>query len=170
MRSNLVSENGMTRGWHTDLGRREFVYHAQQQILALATTPGMTQSLASHIANMNVFLEDALSDDAIDPFTNPVMPLTPDLGNLPDIDQITRNASASQQGRESLTKHILEQDYLTKLVPLVEMAEDLEDAPSLHRLSNIMKTLILLNDNQIIEQMVSDTVILGVVGALECRS
>ena len=82
---------------------------------------------------------------------------------------MTRNASTSVPGRESLTKFILEQDYLTKLVPLVEMAEDLEDLQGLHRLSNIMKMLILLNDTQIIEQMVSDTVVFGVVGALECE-
>lgn len=118
---------------------------------------------------MEILLDDALSDDALEPFSSPVLLPVPGLGNLADIDQMTRNASASMQGRESLTKFILEQDYLTKLVPLIEMAEDLEDLQGLHRLSNIMKMLILLNDTQIIEQMVSDTVVFGVVGALECE-
>jgi protein phosphatase-4 regulatory subunit 3 len=39
----------------------------------------------------------------------------------------------------------------------------------LHRLCNIMKSLILLNDNTIIETVVADQIILGVVGALECK-
>ena len=114
------------------------------------------------------FADDALSDDAIDGFPNPVMLPPPELGSLPEIDTTIRQASSSQQGRESLTKFLLAEDYVRKLVPLVEMAEDLEDLPDLHRLSNIMKMLILLNDTQIIELMVSDGIVLGVVGALEC--
>jgi protein phosphatase-4 regulatory subunit 3 len=47
------------------------------------------------------------------------------------------------------------------------MAEDMEDLPSLHRLCNIMKTLILLNESSIMDLVVSDELILGVVGALE---
>jgi len=50
------------------------------------------------------------------------------------------------------------------------MAEDLESLEDLHHLCNIMKMLILLNDTQIIEHVVSDGVVLGVVGALECKS
>jgi protein phosphatase-4 regulatory subunit 3 len=38
----------------------------------------------------------------------------------------------------------------------------------LHLLCNIMKSLILLNDNTIIEQVVMDQNVIGVVGALEC--
>jgi protein phosphatase-4 regulatory subunit 3 len=47
------------------------------------------------------------------------------------------------------------------------MAEDMEDLASLHRLCNIMKTMILLNDTAIIELAVTDDLVLGVVGALE---
>lgn len=78
-----------------------------------------------------------------------------------------RSLVNTQGGRESLTKFILREDYIRKLIPLVEMAEDMEDLGSLHRLCNIMKTLILLNDTAIIERAVNDDVVLGVVGALE---
>ena len=50
-----------------------------------------------------------------------------------------------------------------------EMAEDLESASDLHRLCSIMKMLILLNDTSIIEYVVNDEIVLGVVGALECK-
>ena len=80
-----------------------------------------------------------------------------------------RVASANQPGRDSLSKFVISEDYVPKLIPLVSVAEDLESLPDLHRLCNIMKTLILLNDTAIIEYVVMDNVILGVVGALECK-
>lgn len=78
-----------------------------------------------------------------------------------------RNLGNTQTGRDALAKFIISEDYIPKLTPLVEMAEDLESLPDLHRLCNIMKTLILLNDTAIIEYAVTDDMILGVVGALE---
>lgn len=78
-----------------------------------------------------------------------------------------RGIQLTDQGRDALTKYVLTEDYIQKLVPLVEMAEDMEDLASLHRLCNIMKTMILLNDTTILELAVSDSVVMGVVGALE---
>ena len=114
-------------------------------------------------------IDDALSDDAMETFTSSqvLLPL-PGLPNLPDIDQIIRGASATQAGREALSKFLIGEDYIHRLVRLVPIAESQEALADLHRLSNIMKMLILLNDTQIIEHMVSEPVVLGVVGALEC--
>ena len=116
-----------------------------------------------------VCTDDALSDDAMDSFPNPVMLPYPELGNLGEIDQMMRVASSSPQGRDSLSKFVISEDYISKLVPLVETAEDLEGLSELHHLSNLMKMLILLNDTHLIEIMVNDANILGVVGALECK-
>jgi protein phosphatase-4 regulatory subunit 3 len=93
----------------------------------------------------------------------------PELGNLAEIEQSVRSASLSQVGRDALGKFVLSDNYIDKLIPLVETAEDLESLPDLHRLCNIMKSLILLNDNVIIEHVVTDPIIIGVVGALECK-
>lgn len=100
---------------------------------------------------------------------NPILLPNPDLTNLVEIENIMRAASATAAGRDALAKFIMatESLYIPKLVPLVDMAEDLEDIDDLHKLCNIMKTLILLNDTSIIEFVVSDQAILGVVGALE---
>lgn len=111
--------------------------------------------------------DDALSDDALDSFNTIMLP-PPEMGNLPDIEHMMRAASVSQAGRDALSKFIIRDDYVPKLVPLVTVAEDLESLTDLHRLCNIMKSLILLNDNTIIETVVADDIILGVVGALEC--
>ena len=78
-----------------------------------------------------------------------------------------RGLHNTQHGRDALTKYVISEDYIQKLIPLVDMAEDMEDLGSLHRLCNIMKTMILLNDTSIIEQAVTDDLVLGVVGALE---
>ncbi|KAF2084093.1 DUF625-domain-containing protein [Saccharata proteae CBS 121410] len=110
--------------------------------------------------------DDGLSDDVMDNM-HPIMLPAPELGNLPDIENMMRSANNTPQGRDALAKFIVSADYIAKLVPLVEMAEDLESLEDLHRLCNIMKTLILLNDTAIIEYVVADEVIIGVVGALE---
>jgi protein phosphatase-4 regulatory subunit 3 len=118
------------------------------------------------VSRADNLLDDALSDD-LDSYQSIVLP-SPDLGHLTEIEQITRAASMTQAGRDALSKFIIRDEYIAKLVPLVSMAEDLESLIDLHRLCNIMKSLILLNDNTIIETVVADHVILGVVGALEC--
>ncbi|KAF2638493.1 DUF625-domain-containing protein [Massarina eburnea CBS 473.64] len=110
--------------------------------------------------------DDGLSDD-IDSAASPIMLPNPDLGNLHEIENHMRAANSTPGGREALAKFVLAHEYIPKLIPLVEMAEDLESASDLHRLCSIMKMLILLNDTAIIEYVVTDDVVLGVVGALE---
>lgn len=109
--------------------------------------------------------DDGLSDD-IDP-PNPILLPEPNLGNLHEIENHMRAANSTPGGREALAKFILAHNYIPRLIPLVESAEDLESASDLHRLCSIMKLLILLNDTAIIEYVVSDNIVLGVVGALE---
>ncbi|KAM0294790.1 hypothetical protein ACHAO9_001227 [Fusarium lateritium] len=111
--------------------------------------------------------DDGLSDDlAID--VPPAINLpSAELGNLGDIESTMRMMSTTANGRDALAKAIMAEDFIGKIVPLVEMAEDLESLQDLHRLCNIMKTVILLNDTSIIEHAVSDECVLGVVGALE---
>ncbi|KAK3318415.1 component of IIS longevity pathway SMK-1-domain-containing protein [Apodospora peruviana] len=111
--------------------------------------------------------DDGLSDDlAIDmPATIQLPPA--ELASLPDMDMAMRQMSQSPNGRDALAKAIMTEDYISKLIPLVDMAEDLESLQDLHRLCNIMKTILLLNDTSIIEHAVSDECVIGVVGALE---
>ncbi|WEW56424.1 Platinum sensitivity protein [Emydomyces testavorans] len=127
----------------------EFVRHVQQHFMGLS----------GH--------DDGLSDDALDTLSNPIMLPPPELANLVEIENSMRAASTTQAGRDAISKFVIRDDYILKLLPLVSVAEDLESLSDLHRLCNIMKSLILLNDNTIIELVVSDHVISGVVGALE---
>lgn len=113
--------------------------------------------------------DDALSDDAMDNFANPLSLPEAKLVNLDEIASIMRTVITTPQGRDSLSKLVITEDYIRKLVPLVRDAEDLESLEDLHHLCNIMKILVLLNDTQIIEYVVSDEIVMGVVGALECE-
>ncbi|KAF2277944.1 DUF625-domain-containing protein [Westerdykella ornata] len=110
--------------------------------------------------------DDGLSDEN-DQHEGSIMLPMPDLGNLAEVENHMRAANQTPAGREALAKFVLSENYISKLIPLVEMAEDLESIDDLHRLCSIMKILILLNDNAIVEYVVTDDVILGVVGALE---
>ncbi|KLU82722.1 hypothetical protein MAPG_01791 [Magnaporthiopsis poae ATCC 64411] len=111
--------------------------------------------------------EDSLSDDLALELPNPISLPPPELSSLPELEQSIRIMNSSATGREALTKCIIMEDYISRLASLVEMAEDLESLPDLHRLCNIMKSILLLNDTGIIEHAVSDECVLGVVGALE---
>ena len=97
------------------------------------------------------------------------MPPIPELSNLPEIEHVIGTTSQSAQGRDMLTKFLLGEDFIRKLLPLIEMAEDLQALQELHRLNKIMKMFILLNDNQIVEYMVSEEMVMGVLAALECK-
>lgn len=115
------------------------------------------------------YTDDALSDDAMDSFANPLVLPSAELRNLEEIEHTMRGAVSTPQGRDALSKVVISDDYIRKLIPLVGMAEDLESIEDLHHLCNVMKMLILLNDTQIIEHVVSDGIVDGVVGALECE-
>ncbi|KAL9050579.1 MAG: hypothetical protein Q9162_006537 [Coniocarpon cinnabarinum] len=105
-----------------------------------------------------------------DPDEMPPSPLSlppPTLSHLNQIEDVMRRANQTQMGRDSMSKMIVNEDYIPRLTSLVSEAEDLESLPDLHRICNIMKMLILFNDTQIIEYVVRDEVVLGVVSALE---
>ncbi|RPB05173.1 DUF625-domain-containing protein [Choiromyces venosus 120613-1] len=127
----------------------EFVSHVQSHLLSISGA------------------DEILSDDANDTLIGSVMLPSPELGNLTEIEAMIRSASSTAQARDSLGKFVLSEDFIRKLIPLLEMAEDLESLENLHRLCNIMKMIILLNDTLIIEHIVTDEVIFGVVGILE---
>ncbi|KAM3447335.1 hypothetical protein MY3296_008805 [Beauveria thailandica] len=144
-----------------------FVNNIQQTFHNTLAGAGTPQDSAAFVPPANL-PDDALSDDlTVDLPQHHVNLPAAELGNLNDIDTGMRIMSTTANGRDALAKFIMAEGYIGKLIPLVEMAEDLESLPDLHRLCNIMKSIILLNDTTIIEHAVSDENVLGVVGALE---
>ncbi|CAG8561644.1 31601_t:CDS:10 [Gigaspora margarita] len=90
----------------------------------------------------------------------------PTLSNLEEIELIIKVSSRSIYEREKLAAFVT-QGYIAKLLPLLSTCEDLEDLKDLHRLCNIMKGIIMLQDSEIYEYILRDDVIMQVVGMLE---
>ncbi|KAM3582046.1 Platinum sensitivity protein [Umbelopsis sp. WA50703] len=90
----------------------------------------------------------------------------PEISNLNKIEAIIKDCVTLDQ-KERLSSFVIMENYIDSLLPVFETCEDLEDLDGLHVLHNIMKSIILLNDNNIIEHVIKDEIILGVVGILE---
>ncbi|KAI0447710.1 component of IIS longevity pathway SMK-1-domain-containing protein [Xylaria telfairii] len=166
---------------------KEDGFHKQQETLIVWTEPtnGVDMALSFQEAEGNSLIvyssstipqitkvrttayDDSLSDDLAMDVTNPISLPEVSMANLADIESQMRMMSSSVNGRDALTKYVVAENYIDKLIPIVSDAEDLESLADLHRLCNIMKIIILLNDTFIIEHAVSDACVIGVVGALE---
>ncbi|KAK9234802.1 component of IIS longevity pathway SMK-1-domain-containing protein [Lipomyces kononenkoae] len=161
---------------------KEVQYQKQQDTLIVWTDPDETDLALSFQegegcaaiwefiteVQRHLGLDDNQSEDAIDIHNGAItLPLEPTLGSLHDIERSLTIASHTQFGRDSITRDVQDMDYIGKLIPLLSMAEDLESLPDLHALCRIMKLIILMNDNAILEQILLDDYIVGVVGILE---
>ncbi|KAK6336265.1 Platinum sensitivity protein [Orbilia brochopaga] len=145
-------------------------YQKQQETLIVWTEPNGTDMALS-------FQEPegcAAIWDFVSHVQNRIMSLSsavklpkPELNILSSIENMMHTLTINTAGRDSLAKFIINEDYIPKLVPLLEMAEDMEMLPELFTLCRIMKIIILLNDSTIIEYIVTDEVAMGVVGILE---
>ncbi|KAI8138592.1 component of IIS longevity pathway SMK-1-domain-containing protein [Fennellomyces sp. T-0311] len=100
-----------------------------------------------------------------DAHETPALP-SPELSNLSEVAAILNNAK-SMQDKDRLASYIVPENYIDKLLPVFESCEDLESKEDLHKLHSIIKSIIFLNDNTIIEQIIRDETIMGVLGILE---
>ncbi|KAI1125936.1 DUF625-domain-containing protein [Nemania abortiva] len=165
---------------------KEDGFHKQQETLIVWTEPtnGVDMALSFQEAegcamiwkfinsiqqqyNPTNAQDDSPSDDLAMEAANPITLPEVSMSNLADIETQMRMLTSTMGGREALTKYVIAENYIDKLIPVVSDAEDLESLGDLHRLCNIVKTIILLNDTAIIEHAVSDACVIGVVGALE---
>lgn len=69
--------------------------------------------------------------------------------------------------KEKLSQAIENSGYITKLLDLFHMCEDLENIEGLHHLYEIFKSIFLLNRNNLFEIMFAEETIFDVIGVLE---
>ncbi|CDS11906.1 hypothetical protein LRAMOSA04102 [Lichtheimia ramosa] len=118
-------------------------------------------------------LPPTISPDSDDEDTPPireshepdVLP-SPELSNLSQIADILSNAKTIQE-KDRLASFIVPESYVDKLIPLFKTCEDLESIEDLHKLFTIMKAIIMLNDNTIVEHIIHDDIYMDVMGMLE---
>lgn len=112
--------------------------------------------------------DDDVSDDEGESNPNdPVFLPEPTLAKLAEVEELVHHAMLTVARRESLAKFVLGENYVPKLIASLETAEDMESVADLHRLCNIIKALILLNDAAVFECILKEDVFFGVAGILE---
>ena len=93
----------------------------------------------------------------------------PELANLADIEQILQLATKSVFCKAAVIPQLTQTNYIETLLPLLSICEDLESQTDLFRLSNIMRSIITLNECDIISYILLDEVFISVLGMLECE-
>lgn len=118
-------------------------------------------------------LHDLLSDcprEITELITGPINypPEHPNLESLEDIWDVVSQGSNSHYTRACILKFVVDSDYLIKLYNLQAEAEKLHDLQSLHFLSDIVKVLLLYNDQLLMDYfLASENNILALAGILE---
>lgn len=97
-------------------------------------------------------------------------PPVPTMKNLNLVVECLNHGASSNYSKDQISQYVLENDYITKLIELFHRCETHKKLKNLHYLCDIMKILILYSNTQIIEVLLSDPIIMGVVGILEYDS
>ncbi|ANB13621.1 Psy2p [Sugiyamaella lignohabitans] len=66
-------------------------------------------------------------------------PPDPAISNLGDVIDALNNSASTQYNRDAIVKYIHDSDFISKLVRIFSVAEDLHSLPDLHNLCRIMK-------------------------------
>ncbi|EGF82434.1 hypothetical protein BATDEDRAFT_34430 [Batrachochytrium dendrobatidis JAM81] len=126
--------------------------------------------IQSRLATNKIDTENLLlrEEASVDGIQQMVVDLAdPELKNLADIEFTISHSTRSAHVREQLAKFIIETGYIDKLLPLLELCEDLESTSDLFILSSILRSIIFLNDQKILEHILNEEVFTLVVGILE---
>ncbi|KAI8622308.1 component of IIS longevity pathway SMK-1-domain-containing protein [Chytriomyces sp. MP71] len=91
----------------------------------------------------------------------------PSLSTIKEIEEAMFAGSKGAYGRNQLSKFILQENYIEKILPLLEMCEDMDCTDELYSLSHIMKMIVFLNEQKIYAYILQDDVFPIVVGMLE---
>lgn len=89
----------------------------------------------------------------------------PSLDTLGEIANIVNNCGLYH--REYMAQAFTRKEYLRQLIEQFTMCEDLENADGLSALFRIFKGMVMLNDNCLLETLLSDEYIMSVIGVLE---
>eukprot|EP00658_Telonema_sp_P-2_P026647 TRINITY_DN2077_c0_g1_i2.p1 TRINITY_DN2077_c0_g1~~TRINITY_DN2077_c0_g1_i2.p1 ORF type:complete len:788 (+),score=157.31 TRINITY_DN2077_c0_g1_i2:262-2625(+) len=89
----------------------------------------------------------------------------PSMENLSEIATIVENCGMYQ--RDYMAQSFARKEYLRQLLEHFGMCEDLENAEGLAALFRIFKGMVMLNDNCLLETLLSEDYIMRVIGVLE---
>ncbi|UZJ55095.1 hypothetical protein CBS101457_004415 [Exobasidium rhododendri] len=147
--------------------QKHFILNARQASEGLGLDDGDGEGLAPGtlgVSSAGIASDGELIMSDGSSFALPI----PNMDSLEVIDLTLKDAaSRSPQAREKVAEWIIRDEYLLKLIPVFHDAEDLEQLEELHRLCNIMHTILMLNDSVLVERILRDDIFLGAIGMLE---
>ncbi|WIA20078.1 hypothetical protein OEZ85_005938 [Tetradesmus obliquus] len=88
-----------------------------------------------------------------------------EMANLEEIAKVLAHVPPMQ--RERVAQLLMMPNYLRKLLDIFRQCEDLEDLPSLHNMFRLMRSIIMLNDTQLLDELLKEEHVMGVIGCLE---
>lgn len=88
-----------------------------------------------------------------------------EMGNLDELSKILAHVPPMQ--RERVAQVLQAPGYLRKLLDLFRQCEDLEDTASLQHLFRIMRSMVMLNDTQLLDELLKEEHVMDVIGCLE---
>uniref|UniRef100_A0A383VVY6 Uncharacterized protein n=1 Tax=Tetradesmus obliquus TaxID=3088 RepID=A0A383VVY6_TETOB len=88
-----------------------------------------------------------------------------EMANLEEIAKVLAHVPPMQ--RERVAQLLMMPNYLRKLLDIFRQCEDLEDLPSLHHMFRLMRSIIMLNDTQLLDELLKEEHVMGVIGCLE---
>ncbi|KLO19930.1 DUF625-domain-containing protein [Schizopora paradoxa] len=91
----------------------------------------------------------------------------PEASIIGEIEKAIRALGRTPKTRENLSAYIQENNYIHSLVDIFRVAEQAEDLDTLHSLCSCMQTILVLNEHQMYEHILSDDIWMNVVGILE---
>ncbi|KAJ3233192.1 Platinum sensitivity protein [Chytriomyces hyalinus] len=136
----------------------------KKKLAAGVSVPGPDIDALPHSSEEEDNSQDELLRRSGDSY--PSLP-TPSMGAIKEIEETVFAASKGAYGRNQLSKFILAENYVEKLLPLLEMCEDMESTDELYSLSHIVKMIVFLNEPKIYEYILQDDVFPIIVGMLE---
>jgi len=89
----------------------------------------------------------------------------PTVGNLEEIAKLFENCTMFQ--RDAIAQAFTKQGFVKKLLEAYEICDDLENTECLHFIFRIFKGAIMLNDNCLLEMLLSDEYLMEMVACLE---
>ena len=128
----------------------------------------VSSQIQGHSPSVSVTQEGAgdTSDSQFDDSPIIELPLC-ELGRLEEIFDLVSTVIPSPMHRESLAQAMERDNYISKLLELFHICEDLENISGLHHIYNIFRTLFLINKASLLHMMFQEENIVSVVGCLE---
>ncbi|OMJ26382.1 hypothetical protein AYI69_g4000 [Smittium culicis] len=109
---------------------------------------------------------DCENNDSEKSDDSPCLP-NPTVGNLVDIEEILEQSGYYNSRKDQIINYIISENYIDKLVSVLDTCESLDDFEDAFKLFKIVKQIVLYNDSAIFEYIIKNERFHGFIGIME---